>query len=220
MALFCYSKAASCMNPDGKDKLRIAFIRHGPTQWNDEGRLQGRKDIPLSETGRLKMSTLRPPAGFESARAYVSPLSRARETSQLLGLADATVDERLSEHGWGSWEGLTREEILARDGQDAFERAGRGINFTPKDGESTRELVARVAAFLIDVAKEDDDAIAITHRGILRTAYTLATGWDMASPMPEKLDLTCALILTLKPGGQAEISELNVPLRSRRASGV
>jgi len=42
----------------------------------------------------------------------------------------------------------------------------------------------------------------------------------MASPMPEKLDLTCALILTLKPGGQAEISELNVPLRSRRASGV
>jgi broad specificity phosphatase PhoE len=197
--------------------LRIAFIRHGPTQWNDEGRLQGRKDIPLSEAGRLKMSTLRPPAGFESVRAYVSPLSRARETARLLGLADAAVDERLSEHGWGSWEGLTREEIVARDGEDAFERAGRGIEFTPKGGESTRELVARIAAFLRDVAKEEGDAIAVTHRGVLRTAYTLATGWDMASPMPEKLDLTSALILTLNRDGKAEIFELNVPLRPRRA---
>jgi broad specificity phosphatase PhoE len=208
------------MNSDGKDKLRIAFIRHGPTQWNDEGRLQGRKDIPLSEAGRRKMAALRPPPGFESARAYVSPLSRARETARLLGLSDAVVDERLSEHGWGRWEGLTREEILARDGPDAFDRAGRGIDFTPFGGESTRELVARVAAFLRDIARDERDAIAVSHRGILRTAYTLATGWDMASPMPEKLNLTCALILTLKPDGQAEISELNVPLRSRTASGA
>jgi probable phosphoglycerate mutase len=208
------------MKQDGKDKLRIAFIRHGPTQWNDEGRLQGRQDIPLSEAGRLRMSALRPPAGFESARAYVSPLSRARETARLLGLADAVVDERLSEHGWGSWEGLTRDEILARDGQDAFERAGRGIDFTPKGGESTRELMARVGAFLGDVAKDESDAIAVAHRGILRTAYALATCWDMTSPTPAKLDLTCALILTLKPDGQAEISELNVPLRSKTASGV
>jgi broad specificity phosphatase PhoE len=126
----------------------------------------------------------------------------------------------LSEHGWGSWEGLTRDEILARDGQDAFERAGRGIDFTPKGGESTRELMARVGAFLGDVAKDESDAIAVAHRGILRTAYALATCWDMTSPMPAKLDLTCALILTLKPDGQAEISELNVPLRSKTASGV
>ena len=104
------------MKPDGKDKLRIAFIPHGPTQWNDEGRLQGRQDIPLSEAGRLKMSGLRPPAGFESARVFVSPLSRARETARLLGLVDAVVDERLSEHGWGSWEGLTREEIAREMG--------------------------------------------------------------------------------------------------------
>ena len=208
------------MKPDGKDKLRVALIRHGPTQWNDEGRLQGRQDIPLSEAGRIKMSALRPPSGFESARAYVSPLSRARETARLLGLANAKIDERLSEHGWGTWEGLTREEILARDGQDAFERAGRGIDFTPFGGESTRELVARVDAFLHDIAKEGGDAIAITHRGILRTAYTLATGWDMASPMPEKLDLSCALILALSRAGKAEIAELNVPLKARTASGV
>jgi broad specificity phosphatase PhoE len=76
--------------------------------------------------------------------------------------------------GWpnitgATWEGLTREEILARDGDDAFTRAGLGIDFTPKGGESTRDLLARVADFLRDVARGEGDAIAIAHRGILRS---------------------------------------------------
>lgn len=203
------------MNQDGKDKLRIALLRHGPTEWNDEGRIQGQIDMPLSEAGRRKMAALRPPQGFETVRAYISPLVRARETAELLGLRDATVDARLSEHFWGAWEGMTREEILARDGADAFERAGRGIDFTPKDGESTRDLLARVRAFLSDVGRERTDAVAVAHRGIMRSAYTLATGWNMASPMPDKLDLTCALILTLHEGGAIELFELNAPLRPR-----
>lgn len=203
------------MNQDGKDKLRIALLRHGPTEWNDEGRIQGQIDMPLSEAGRRKMAALRPPQGFETVRAYISPLVRARETAELLGLRDATVDARLSEHFWGAWEGMTREEILARDGADAFEHAGRGIDFTPKDGESTRDLLARVRAFLSDVGRERTDAVAVAHRGIMRSAYTLATGWNMASPMPDKLDLTCALILTLHEGGAIELFELNAPLRPR-----
>jgi probable phosphoglycerate mutase len=217
MALFCYGNVPSCMKLYGNDKLRIAFVRHGPTAWNDEGRIQGRIDIPLSAAGRLKISGLRPPVGFETARAFVSPLSRARETARLLRLTNAIVDERLSEHDWGSWEGLTREEVLARDGDDAFERAGRGIDFQPAGGESTRALLARVRTFLRDVAAEPSDAIAIAHRGILRTAFALATGWDMASPMPAKLDLSAALILTLERDGNAEICELNVALRPRTA---
>lgn len=203
------------MNQDGKDKLRIALLRHGPTEWNDEGRIQGQIDMPLSEAGRRKMAALRPPQGFETVRAYISPLVRARETAELLGLRDATVDARLSEHFWGAWEGMTREEILARDGADAFEHAGRGIDFTPKDGESTRDLLARVRAFLSDVGRERTDAVAVAHRGIMRSAYTLATGWNMASPMPDELDLTCALILTLHEGGAIELFELNAPLRPR-----
>src|SRR5215831_13098320 len=98
-----------------EDKLRIAFLRHGPTDWNEEGRIQGRIDMPLSACGRAKMATLLPPDGFAAACAYTSPLRRARETADLLGYPDAIVDERLAEHHWGDWEGLTREEILARD---------------------------------------------------------------------------------------------------------
>lgn len=200
--------------------MRIAFLRHGPTDWNEEGRIQGRIDMPLSEAGRAKMARLLPPSGFETARAYTSPLERARETASLLGFPEAIPDSRLAEHNWGAWEGLTREEILARDGADAFVRAGGGIDFTPKDGESTRELLARVADFLRERARENRDAIAIAiaHRGVLRSAYTLATGWDMLTPMPAKLDLTCALILEVAADGTPRIAELNAPLNPRTAS--
>lgn len=193
--------------------MRIAFLRHGPTDWNEEGRIQGRIDMPLSEAGRVKMAALLPPAGF--AIAYTSPLGRARETAKLLGYANAIVDERLAEHNWGDWEGMTREEILARDGGDAFAKAGSGIDFTPKNGESTRDLLARVAAFLRERAGDPRDAVAIAHRGVLRSAYTLATGWNMATPMPAKLDLGCALILDVDATGQPRIAELNVPLGPR-----
>jgi broad specificity phosphatase PhoE len=195
--------------------VRLAFLRHGPTDWNEEGRIQGRIDMPLSAAGRAKMAGLLPPQGFETARAFTSPLGRARETAALLGFADAVPDARLSEHHWGAWEGLTREEILARDGADAFVRAGAAADFTPKGGESTRDLLARVASFIRDVAQDDRDAVAIAHRGVLRSAYTLATGWDMATPMPAKLDLSAVLVLTVGRDGAPRVAEMNVPLRAR-----
>ena len=196
----------------GEDKLRLALLRHGPTAWNAQGRIQGRIDEPLSAEGRTLMARLTPPAGFAHARAYTSPLSRARETAALLGFPDAVPDERLAEYHWGEWEGMTREEILARDGADAGARAGRAAAFTPKGGEPTQALLDRVADFLHDVAREPTDAIAITHRGVLRSAYTLATGWDMETPMPAKLDLATALILEPAPDGGARVAELNAPL--------
>jgi len=179
--------------------LKIALIRHGPTVWNEEGRIQGQKDLPLSEAGRAKMAALAPPQGFEKTRAYASPLGRAIETAKLLGL-DPAIDARLVEHHWGRWEGLTREEILARDGADAFERAGRGADFTPAGGELTADLIARVKSFLLDVGKEGADGIAVTHRGVLRSAYALATGWQMLTPMPDALDLTKALVVEVRDG--------------------
>ncbi len=198
-----------------KPPVKIAFVRHGPTEWNAQGRIQGRLDMPLSAEGRAKMAKLGPPEGFAHARAYSSPLGRARETAALLGFPNPILDERLAEHHWGRWEGLTREEILARDGEDAFVRAGSAVDFTPPGGERTADLIARVRSFLDDVAKIDSDAIAITHRGVLRSAYTIATGWKMLTPMPDALDLSKALVLELAPDGSVKIAALNVALNER-----
>jgi broad specificity phosphatase PhoE len=197
--------------------MKIAFLRHGPTEWNALGKVQGHTDIPLSEAGLAQMAALRLP--FEVLRIYASPLLRARQTAQALGLENPILDARLMEQNWGVWEGLTRTEILSRHGADAFVNAGseQGEAFRPGGGESTGELHARVAAFLKDAVREDSDAVAVAHLGVLRAAYTLATGWDMAAPMPAGLDVSKILLLSLEADGVPKIERLNLEFTTRTA---
>jgi len=195
--------------------VKLALLRHGPTEWNATGRIQGQTDIPLSDTGFAKMAALRLP--LEVTRVYASPMLRTRQTAQALGLPEPIYDARLMEQNWGSWEGLSRDEILARDGADAFIKAGsnRGEAFRPGGGESTGELHARVASFLKDVAQGEGDAVTVAHLGVLRAAYTLATGWDMATPMPAELDVSKILVLSLEKDGTPKIDRLNMEFCER-----
>jgi broad specificity phosphatase PhoE len=197
--------------------MRICLLRHGPTEWNEQGRIQGHTDIALSASGLAKMRGLRPPDLFDKARAFASPLLRARQTAEALGLTAPLLDARLMEQNWGRWEGLSRAEIMAQDGETCFADAGLKGDFTPPGGESTHALMARVAAFLKDVAAGDGDAVAVAHLGVLRAAYTLATGWDMATPMPNDLDVSKALILALAHDGTPAIAVLNANLKPRTA---
>jgi broad specificity phosphatase PhoE len=198
--------------------LIIALLRHGPTEWNAAGRIQGHTDIPLSDAGLAKMAALR--LSLAVRRVYASPMLRARQTAEALGLPGPMYDTRLMEQNWGSWEGLTRDEIFARDGADAFIKAGsnQGEAFRPGGGESTGELHARVASFLKEVARDEGDAVAVAHLGVLRAAYTLATGWDMATPMPAELDVSKILVLRLNKDGAPAIDRLNLDFISRTAS--
>jgi broad specificity phosphatase PhoE len=195
--------------------LRLALLRHGPTEWNAAGRIQGHTDIALGDAGLAKMAALRLP--IATPRVYSSPMLRTRQTAEALGLKDPILDARLMEQNWGVWEGLTRDEIFARDGADAFVEAGseRGEAFRPGGGESTGELHARVAAFLKDVALGDGDAVAVAHLGVLRAAYTLATGWNMATPMPAELDVSKILLLNLDRQGTPKVEALNVEFAAK-----
>lgn len=195
--------------------MRIALLRHGPTEWNGQGRVQGHIDIPLSEAGLAQMASLRLP--FSVRRVYASPMLRARQTAQALDLKEPILDARLMEQHWGAWEGLTRDEILSRHGADAFVKAGLGEAFRPGGGESTGELHARVTSFFKDVAVERPDAVAVAHLGVLRAAYTLATGWDMATPMPAELDISKILLLSLNAEGMPKIEQLNLDFSARTA---
>jgi probable phosphoglycerate mutase len=195
--------------------MKIAFLRHGPTDWNAAGRIQGHTDIALSAEGAVKMAALRLPRSIAASRTFVSPLLRARETARLLGLSGEIADPRLMEQHWGEWEGLTRPQIIARHGEDCFARAGLAQAFRPLGGESTAELHARVAHFLRDVAAgspdgREGDAVAVAHLGVLRAAYTLASGWNMGSIMPPDLDVSRILLLSLARDGTPAIAELNM----------
>ncbi len=99
--------------------MPLAFIRHGQTDWNREGRLQGSSDIPLNDTGREQARTAERMLEDWTWDAVVSsPLVRARETAQIvaegLGLPLGPAYPELAERDYGPLEGLPDQEVMAR----------------------------------------------------------------------------------------------------------
>lgn len=195
---------------------RVLFIRHARTAWNEEKRIQGRQDIPLSEAGRRDAESWRLPARFCSWPVFVSPLARALETARLLGCGAPVTDARLMEMDYGSWEGLTSSELETRYGAALGPRTPSGIDFRPDGGESPRELRRRLDSWLDEVRASRRDVIAVTHKGIIRMALAMATGWDLVSKAPVRLRWDCGHLFTLRAkrarGGAIEVAALNVAL--------
>ncbi|WP_030486094.1 histidine phosphatase family protein [Nocardioides aequoreus] len=149
----------------------LYLVRHGETSWNAERRLQGRHDVSLSPVGVMQAESLRPVLravlGDEVDRpsVVVSPLRRARQTCELLGLDDAVVDERWQEADLGSWTGRTRGELVAEgNGSYAAWRAG---SYSPPGAEPQHELHMRVEAAIAD-AREGEHVVVVTHGGPIR----------------------------------------------------
>ena len=168
---------------------RLWFVRHGETDYNREGRLQGQRDIALNPRGREQASAigraLRKLAGEEMARLdadrafLASPLSRTRETMTLaragLGLApqDFELCDALKELTFGDWEGLTWPEVEARAPAQAAERAADKWNYAPPNGESYAMLTDRVAPWLESVER---DLLVVSHGGVARALMHLVAG--------------------------------------------
>jgi probable phosphoglycerate mutase len=187
--------------------VRVCLIRHGSTAWNEAGRIQGRTDIPLSDTGRARARAWTLPDGFPGARCLCSPLDRARETAALLGFADAATDPRLAEMAWGRFEGRTLAELRAELGRDMLDLEAAGLDFRPPGGESPRLVAARLAACLRDVAARGTDCVLVTHKGVLRASLVLAFGWDMLGKPPVRYEPELALVYGLGPAGQLVLVE-------------
>ncbi len=182
------------------------------------GVIQGHTDIALSESGYALMAARALPFAFP--RVYTSPMLRTRQTAQALGLADPVLDARLKEQNWGAWEGLTRAQILARDGEDAFVKAAlSGAKPSGRAAENpTGELHARVAAFLKDAAHQEGrrrgcGASGRTARGL--HARHPAGAWRR--PCPADLDVSKILLLSLDAAGKPEIEALNLEFIARTA---
>jgi probable phosphoglycerate mutase len=151
----------------------LLLVRHGETDWNAEGRLQGHTDTPLNDFGRRQARALAEDLADEALDAvYSSDLSRARETAEILagrlGLS-VVLDRGLREKDWGTWEGLTSAE------RDHVELAG----------ETTEAHRARVLSSLRSIAARHPAGRVrvITHGGSVRRVQAIALG--MALPVVE-----------------------------------
>ncbi len=196
----------------------LAMIRHGPTTLNEERRLQGRTDVPLSAVGVARVETWAVPDEFRAFDWVASPLLRASETARLLGL-DFNTEAAIVEMDWGAWEGHTRAELDRKYGDEVRRRADQGLDLTPHDGESPRELRDRVSGWLKRVVEAGRPTGAVTHQGVIRAVLSLAMGWDMLNKPPIKLDWSSLHLFELGGGGRVEISRVNIRLESPAGAG-
>jgi probable phosphoglycerate mutase len=169
----------------------LYYIRHGETDWNEVGRFQGHRDVPLNDRGRAQageagailLALMTRDGRHPSEFGFVaSPLGRARATMDLLraslGLSPAgyLLDARLREIGYGDWEGLTVSEMRSRD-PDVF--AARELDRWSRkapSGEAYAEVTVRVRAWFEAL---DRDTVAVAHGGTMR-ALTVVLG--LATP--------------------------------------
>jgi broad specificity phosphatase PhoE len=189
----------------------LAVLRHGPTEWSAARRLQGRRDVPLSPAGRETVSSWRLPAALAGCSWLTSPLGRAVETAEILGLA-ARREARLIEMAWGEWEGLSLAELAAHPEAALAERAAAGLDFRPPGGESPREVQARLTPLLAEIARGRGAVGAVTHKGVIRALFALASGWDMLGRAPVRLDWQSAHLFRLDAAGAPTVETLNLRL--------
>lgn len=155
----------------------LYYVRHGLTDWNLEGRLQGGRDIPLNDRGRAQAQQcadiLRDLLAHDGMAAedlhYVSsPLVRASETMDIvrrgLGLPAGgyACDARLQEIAFGEWEGLTYPEVIERDRRVVDRRESDKWLFRSPGGETYEEVAGRVGEWF---ATLDRATVATAHGG-------------------------------------------------------
>jgi len=193
----------------------LALVRHGRTQWNDEVRMQGQTDIPLSGPGYDQVKdnvghALNP----ELAGMYwmSSPLKRARTTAGLVCGFAPPLEARLMEMNWGVWEGRTLTEIREEQGAKLQANEDRGLDFRPTGGESPREVQERLQQWMAELAGTRPAVAAVCHKGVIRAVMALAYDWDMKGKAPVKLDWTAAHLFDLDADGHPHPRKMNVAL--------
>jgi probable phosphoglycerate mutase len=163
----------------------LYYIRHGETDYNVEGRLQGRRDIAINARGREQATKCgqllrdlfardrRAAADFAYA---ASPLQRARSTMEILratlGLDPQAyaLDDRLMEISYGEWEGLTLPEIDSRMPGMLAERERDKWDFAPPGGESYRLLTHRIGQWYESLTQ---DTVVAGHGGGARALIAM-----------------------------------------------
>jgi 2,3-bisphosphoglycerate-dependent phosphoglycerate mutase len=168
--------------------LEVVFIRHGATEWNQQKRIQGHTDIPLSREGREILLSWQLPPSWRAWSWYVSPLQRARETALILGL-DARVEPLLIEMNWGAWEGKILEELPEPELRLLRLQEARGLDMTAPGGESPRQVQQRLQQWATQLSAQGLGQVgAVCHKGIIRALLAEACGWDMIKKPPYKLN--------------------------------
>lgn len=176
---------------------RVWLIRHGETDWNAEGRWQGRAPVPLNASGQAQAAALGRYLAAQQTRYdgfYSSPLLRAMQTAQAIATSLAIPiqsEPRIAEIDLGDWQGLTRAEVQAWDAQRYADYTAAWPDDPPPNGESWLQVRERARAGFDDlVAQYAGDTLAlVSHGGTIGQLITSLFG-DIERPTLTNTSLT------------------------------
>jgi probable phosphoglycerate mutase len=176
----------------------ILLVRHGETLWNQQGRMQGQQDSPLTELGVRQARLLaRRLKDVPFVALYSSDLGRAYRTA--VSIADETgheivSDVRLRERNFGIFEGLTNAEIKARYPDDHAIFSRRDPHFVMAGGESAVAFRDRCLACLAEIAARHagEATVVVAHGLVLDAVYRAAHGMQIEQPRGFPL-LNCSI---------------------------
>lgn len=195
-----------------ENKGIICFLRHGQTDWNLQFKMQGREEVPLNETGIAQakevaqgLKKAKEEAGISWTKIISSPLSRARDTAEIIknevGCDEFYTDERIIERDFGEMSGLVYEE---------YSKAT--FNNVPeiKTVETIDALMARTNDFIKDNVKNGERVLIVTHGAITRI---FARNAKKSPRIPEDFEHSiknCHLVVYSCEDGVATLEAYNV----------
>ena len=164
--------------------MRIGLLRHGHTDWNRAGRLQGRTDRPLEEVEPARLARLALPEPWKDAAILSSPMIRAVETARIVSGKQPATDPRLTEMSFGDWEGKISLELQADPNSGFRDVEHWGWDYRPPNGESPREVFSRVSEA---IAALKGDTLIVCHIAVMRAVLATAHGWNFEGEPPFKV---------------------------------
>jgi len=207
----------SCAGPGGPGSLTcqaaeafhmtgLLTVRHGETDWNREGRIQGWAPVGLNERGRDQARRLAGDLGDLLGepptvdRLVVSDLRRTRETAEVLrgelGLPEPTPERAFRERNVGVYQGLPADHVVERHPDLEDLGSVTGLSVTPEGGESLADLAERVregVGALRGSAGADDTVLLVTHGGPIRVLLADALASELDAAIREHAPSNCGL---------------------------
>lgn len=181
----------------------ILVIRHGETDWNAQGRLQGTLDTPLNQRGHRQAE-----AAAQALRTlgvqtiFASPMLRARKTAEIISGAlgvPVVFREALREKHFGTLQGLSPEELEARYGS-ALWAMRTALDLAPPGGETNRQVIQRLQPVIEEIKALDQRVLLVTHGALSRVIYRMLTHADDEAFGRFRMD-NCE-ILTFRPADE------------------
>lgn len=193
----------------------ILLIRHGETEWNASGRFQGSKDISLAEEGVVQAKFLKERLQNDFDIVYASPLSRAMETAEIICEGtnlNPIPEDGIKEIGFGSWEGLTIDQIRDQYPEefniwrtDEENAALMGGDLSLKQASfRAKEAILKIAS-----ANRGKKIIIVAHGGIIKAGLIGLFDWKMTMYHKFNLGNTAITKLIITDSLDARLITLN-----------